>query len=363
MAGIGVFLYTVLKPYRLETLGILLSSFSISMMVGQFIYQIFKMVRAPRPKPLSRPRMAATAIILGLVAAGVASIPVPVYIQAAVLIQPHDVQHVYNRTGGSIDQINVQPGDFVQEEQTLAVLNNPQLDDQVLDLERQIAVQEQRRQSAMVQQDSAQQQLANNSLNSLRAQLAEKQEQHGHLTLRAPVSGSIVSAESQPQQKRPSDDHRLDQWHGDPLKMHNLGALLQPNTHLCSIAPDDRLEAVLFIDQADRNDLHEGLDIRIKFDHLPEQIYEGKVEDLATQAVAFVPAVVSNKTGGPLPTVTEGDNRERLTSVAWKARVVLDRDTEMFVSGLRGRARVVIDTRSLGSWCYRWFRNTIHFRM
>ena len=139
--------------------------------------------------------------------------------------------------------------------------------------------------------------------------------------------------------------------------------MILPNTHLCSIAPNDRLEAVLFIDQSDRNDLQLGNLERIKFDHLPDQIYEGKVTDMSAQAVAYVPSVLSNKTGGPLPTVTEQDGRERVTGVVWKARVVLDLDPGLFVSGLRGRARVVISDRSLGSWLHRWIRRTVHFRL
>jgi hypothetical protein len=49
--------------------------------------------------------------------------------------------------------------------------------------------------------------------------------------------------------------------------------------------------------------------------------------------------------------------------VAWQAKVTLDRDTELFINGLRGRARLIISHRSLGSWLYRWLRETVHFRL
>ena len=363
MVGIGLFLYTVLKPYRLESLGILLSTFSIGMMVSQFLYRVIKMVKAPRLKPLSRTRMAVSAVILLLLGAAVARIPVPIYIQAAVLIQPHDVKHVYTTAPGKLTEISVESGDEVQEDVILARLENPDLEDQIRDLELQIEIQDLRRRTALAKQDGAQRELAASALESRRDQLREARQQAERLIVRAPVGGRIVSAEPQPEPEHPSDRHALDQWHGNPLEQHNQGALLRSNTHLCSIAPDDRLEAVLFIDQADRNDLQEGHRIRIKFDHLPEEIYEGAIEDLSTQAVGYVPSVLSNKTGGPLPTVTEEGGRERLTSVAWQARVVLDRDTNLFVSGLRGRARVVISDRSLGTWLYRWIRSTVHFRL
>lgn len=363
MVGIGIFLYTVLKPYRLQNLGIMLSVFSISMMIGQFLYRVVTMVRAPRAKTLNRSRMAVTLVIVSVILLAIAQIPVPVYIQAAAMIQPHDVKHIYTKTVGTISDIPVTSGDRVTQEQTLVALANPELDDELSRLELEIAVHEQRRRNAAAQRDPAQKRLAENALATRNDQLRELRQQYERLILKSPVAGTVVSAEYQSRPPRPTDDHSLDTWHGNPLEPGNVGALILPNTHLCSIAPDDRLEAVLFIDQSDRNDLRQGHRVRIKFDHLPDQIYEGEITDLSAQAVAYVPAVVSNKTGGPLPTVTEPGGRERLAGVAWKARVVLDRDPALFVSGLRGRARVVISNRSLGNWLYRWFRNTVHFRL
>lgn len=363
MVGIGIFLYSVLKPYRLQNLGILLSTFSISMMVGQFWFQVIRMVRAPHPKPLSRPRMAVTTVIIGLAIFAIAQIPVPVYIQAAVMIQPHDVKHIYTKTPGLLTEINVRSGDTIHEDDILATLTNAELDDQVRQLNLEISIQELRRRTAGAQSDPAEKRLAEKALATRLDHLQELRQQIARLVLKSPIAGIVVSAERIPEPKQAVDDHSLGNWHGDPLENRNIGALIQPNTHLCSIAPDDRLEAVLYIDQVDRNDLQAGQNIRIKFDHLPDQVYEGTIENLSAQAVAYVPSVLSNKTGGPLPTVTEEGGRERLTGVAWKAIVLLDRDSELFVSGLRGRGRVVVSSRSVGSWLYRRFRNTVHFRI
>ena len=321
------------------------------------------MIRAPHPKPLSRLRMAATTIIAGLIIFAVAQIPVPVYIQAAVMIQPHDVKHIYTKTPGLLTQINVRSGDSIHEDDILATLTNAELDDQVRQLNLEISIQELRRRTAGAQSDPAEKRLAEKALATRLDHLQELRQQIARLVLKSPIAGIVVSAERIPEPKQAVDDHSLGNWHGDPLENRNIGALIQPNTHLCSIAPDDRLEAVLYIDQVDRNDLQAGQNIRIKFDHLPDQVYEGTIENLSAQAVAYVPSVLSNKTGGPLPTVTEEGGRERLTGVAWKAIVLLDRDSELFVSGLRGRGRVVVSSRSVGSWLYRRFRNTVHFRI
>ena len=363
MFGIAVFLYTVLRPYRLENLGVMLMIVSVGTMVARFGYQVVKMIRAPRTRPLSRGRMAATALVAALIFLAIAQIPVPVYVQAAVMIQPHDVKHVYTKTPGLLTKIRAQSGDAVQAGQQLASLKNPELDDRLRELELEIAVQEQRRFTAAAERKPAREQLAKNALASRNRELLEVRRQIERLNLTSPADGTVVLAQRQPKPQHSEDDVSLDAWYGDPLDPHNQGAFLETNTHLCSIAPDDRFEVVLYIDQSDRNELENGQRIRIKFDHLPQQICEGTVVEVSEKSVAYLPHVLSNKTGGPLATVTESDGRERLTSVAWQARVLLDDNPYAFVSGLRGRARFLVSSRPLGSWLRRWLRRTVHFRL
>jgi putative peptide zinc metalloprotease protein len=61
--------------------------------------------------------------------------------------------------------------------------------------------------------------------------------------------------------------------------------------------------------------------------------------------------------------VTDKRGRERLTSHAYQALVVLDGDTNLLKSGLRGAARFRVGHRSTGEWIWRWIRRTFHFRL
>jgi putative peptide zinc metalloprotease protein len=356
-------LYSVLKPYRLESLGVMMVVVSFGGMIGRFFYQVIKMVRAPHTKPLSRKRMAISAVVIILLLAGLAAVPVPVYVEAVVLIQSHNVRHVHTQVPGTIEVLNVQPGDSVREGDSLLKLSNPELQDQLRALESDVRVQKQRRDTALALSDPAQKQLAENHLRSLQAQIDELRQQLARLTIDAPVAGTVIAPESVPEPTLEPGDDRLSLWYGHPLQKQNIGSFLEARTHVLSLAPDKLLEAVLYIDQTDRNELAAGNRIRLKFDHLPDRIFEGDLADLSAQPVAYVPTSLSNKSGGPLATVTEPDGRERLTSVAWQARVVLDSETGLFLSGFRGRARLVITRRSAGGWLWSWLRETIHFRL
>ena len=43
--------------------------------------------------------------------------------------------------------------------------------------------------------------------------------------------------------------------------------------------------------------------------------------------------------------------------------VRLEQDAGLLRNGLRGRARVTVDTRSVGQWIWRYLLQTFHFRL
>lgn len=361
--GIGWFLYTVLKPYHLEMLAVVLSLSSIGGMAGHFIYEVIKMVRVPREQPLSRAKMIISFLGLVTVTALVLFVPIPVFIEAAVLVQPHDVVHVHTQVPGRITQIKVQPGDSIEQGDLLLTFENEELRDREHELTVELAVQQARLKTATALRQPAQIQLATERIQSVIEQLAEMEAQLSRLEIKAPTAGTILAASPLPESVVDSADHSLPSWSGHPLERRVTGAYLESRTHVLSIAPDEKLEAVLFIDQADRNDLSEGQQIRLKFDHLPDMVYSGAISEISLKAIEFVPSSISNKHGGPLPTVTDDQGQERLAGRAWQSTLVLDRDQELFLSGLRGRARIVVAKRSLATIIYRWFRKNLHFRL
>ena len=453
LAAILVFLYTVLKPYGLQSIGIALAIVSISTILFNLLQNIYKQVTAPRIEPLSRPKiMISLGLLVTLVATGLA-IPLPLHVEAMFLIEPHDVRHVYTAAGGTLEGRPAQPGDQITEGDPLAVLSNTALQLEQVRLEQQKQVQLIRISVANALDDRPREELARANRQSAMTQLDEFQKQIQRMTVRAPLGGTVVAPPGVPAPTQESHSEQLAAWHGTPLEERNRNCFLPERTHLLSIAPDNEYQAVVVIDQGDRNDMvsaeealgfaatssPEGLRVssvlpgspaelarivrgdlitsnhsksitrtadllpgvdetisnasprvlklsiiggadgetrnvtlsltrsptlvELKFDHLVDRTYEGFIEKISRRDLEFVPELLSNKLGGEVATVTDRQGRERPLSPAYQATVLLRKDTPLLKTGLRGRSRFLVDTRTAYQWIYRWYRSTFKFRI
>ena len=452
LAAIMVFLYTVLKPYGLQSIGIALAVVSIVTILFNLVLNIYKQVTAPRIEPLSRPKIAISLGLLVTVIACTMAVPLPLHIEAMFLVEPHDVRHVYTPVPGRLENRPVQPGDQVTFGQTLATLTNPALALEQLRLEQQEKVQLIRVSVANALEDRSREELARANRESARTQLAEFQKQIERMTVRAPCAGTVVAPPRIPAPPLDSRRDQLGSWHGTPLEDRNRNCLLPDRTHLLSIAPDSEFQAVVVIDQGDRNDMvsaeeslgfsgisspagltitsvlpdtpaaragivpgdqitsNNGSDVtrladllprttdstdktaprplllnvkstggenrevklaparsptrvELKFDHLPARTYEGFIEKISRRDLEFVPELLSNKLGGEVATATDRQGRERPLSPAYQATVLLRKDPALLKTGLRGRSRFLVDTRTPYQWIYRWYRRTFRFRL
>lgn len=452
LAAIMVFLYTVLKPYGLQSIGIALAVVSIVTILFNLVLNIYKQVTAPRIEPLSRPKIAISLGLLVTVIACTMAVPLPLHIEAMFLIEPHDVRHVYTPVPGRLENRPVQPGDQVTLGDTLATLTNPALALEQLRLEQQEKVQLIRVSVANALEDRSREELARANRESARTQLSEFQKQIERMTITAPCAGTVVAPPRIPAPPLDSRRDQLGSWHGTPLEDRNRNCLLPDRTHLLSIAPDSEFQAVVVIDQGDRNDMvsaeeslgfsgisspagltitsvlpdtpaaragivpgdqitsNNGSDVtrladllprttdstdktaprplllsvkstggenrevklaparsptrvELKFDHLPARTYEGFIEKISRRDLEFVPELLSNKLGGAVATATDRQGRERPLSPAYQATVLLRKDPALLKTGLRGRSRFLVDTRTPYQWIYRWYRRTFRFRL
>ena len=453
LAAILIFLYTVLKPYGLQSIGIALGFVSITTILFNLVLNVYKQVTAPRIEPLSRPKIAISlGLLVTLIATGL-SIPLPLHVEALFLIEPHAVRHIYTPAPGRLEGRPVQPGQQVAAGETLAVLDNPALELEQIRLEQQQQVQLIRISVANALDDRPREELARANRKAARTQLAEFQKQIKRMTVRAPHAGTVVAPPRVPAPPLNSPNDQLAAWHGTPLEDRNRNCFLPERTHLLSIAPDDEYQAVVVIDQGDRNDMvsaEEALGftgtsgpngltvlsvlhntpaeqagivrgdritsnhakpitrladllpdsdqpvttnqpavlkltvvsqsspgtrqvtlelprsptrVELKFDHLADRIYEGFIEKISRSDLEFVPELLSNKFGGEVATATDRQGRERPLSPAYQATVLLRQDTPLLKTGLRGRSRFLVDTRTAYQWLYRWYRRTFKFRL
>jgi len=361
--GITIFLYTVLKPYGLQSLGIVLALVSMGSIFFNMGNNLYKVVSAPRIEPLSYIKITISLVVFFGLTAGLLSLPIPWHLESSFLIEPRGIQHVYNQAPGALLQFHVQPGDVVQKNQVVAVLENRELEDERRQLEIDIQVQDEEVELQQAVDDLKQLSLAREKRSSLQNQLRDVELRLASLSVRAPCNGTVVAPPPVPESDLESQKQALPRWSGSPMQDKNSHCFLQERTHLLSIAPNKELEAVLLVDQSQRNDMSVGEPVELKFSHVADKTYHGTVKDISQRHIEFAPQALSNKSGGDLSTVTDQQGRERLTSIAYQATVVLQEDQSLMLPGLRGRTRFLVDRRTAGEWIWRYLRQTFHFKL
>lgn len=313
---------------------------------------------------MSRPKVITTCtVLLCVVVAGLA-INFPWHIEATFIVEPHDVRHIYTTTPGFLRELHVQEGQTVKSGELLLVLQNPEKEDKLLEMYVQRGVVTQDLRVAKANNSLGELEVAQKKMNTLREQIADFEEQLSQLDVMAPCDGVVIAPQANPQPKS-SDETRvqLAAWHGTPIQPRNRDAFLEERTHALSVAPDDKFQAMLLVDQGARNDIDVGRDVELKFDHLPDVIYVGKVEKISTEDLKYVPQLLSNKLGGHIPTVSDEQGREKLVSPAYQTTVLLEEDIPLLRSGMRGTARFRIENRSAWQWIWRYLVTTFHFRL
>lgn len=312
---------------------------------------------------MSRPKMIASATVLLTVLGVGLFVPIPWHFDAMYIVEPHDVQHVYSTTPGFLREQYVAEGQQIEEGELIVKLENPEKEDKKREMVVQGKVILEEIKVHQANDSQAELKVAQQKLMTIKEQLAEYDNQLAQLQIIAPCKGVVIAPPFTPVPRAEAARVQLASWNTTPLAEKNRDCFLEERTHVCSIAPDEKFQATLLVDQQDRNDLKIGDEVQLKFDHLPDRIYTGKVEKISDRHLEFVPQLLSNKLGGEVPTTTDDQGRERLVSAAYQTTVVLEEDIPLLRSGMRGRARFHIGKRSTWDWLWRYLKTTFHFRL
>ena len=363
MAAILTFFYTVLKPYDLQSVDITMAVFSFSGIIFTFVQNLYQIITAPRIEPMSRPKIIATCTVLLTVLGAGLFIPIPWHFDAMFIIEPHDVQHVYTSTPGFLREQFTREGERIGKDELLVALENPDKEDKLREVLVQYRVVQQEIKVHKASGSLAEEAVALTKRATLEEQILDYKNQLEQLQLRAPCEGVVIAPQAQPEPKADDARVQLAAWYGTPLQDRNRDAFLDERTHIASIAPNDNFQAMLLVDQADRNDIDVGTLVRLKFDLLPDKTIYSKVEKISNEDLKFVPQLLSNKLGGEVPTTSDEQGRERLVSAAYQTTVLVTDDVHLLRTGMRGRARFDIGTRSAWDWIWRYIKTTFHFRL
>ena len=94
LVSISMFLYTVLKPYDLQSLGITLCVFSMAGIFLGMFRNIYQIIATPRMEPMSKPKIIISLTVFVAACWFVGTLPVPWHHQAPFLVEPVGVVHV-----------------------------------------------------------------------------------------------------------------------------------------------------------------------------------------------------------------------------------------------------------------------------
>jgi hypothetical protein len=103
--------------------------------------------------------------------------------------------------------------------------------------------------------------------------------------------------------------------------------------------------------------------VELKFEHMAEVTYTGRVALISELGEFYAPEPLSNKYGGSMTTVTDKQGRERLVSRAFRVVVRLNNDLHLLKPGMRGQGRFLVDERTAWQWIKRYFYETFRFRL
>ena len=266
--------------------------------------------------------------------------------------------------------IDVKPGQRVAEGQPLAQLQNLDLDLEVAKLEgdlrqREVQLRSLMRQSFRDPHAAAQISQIQEAIKTLTAQLEEKTADQRRLRLVSPLAGTVLPPPLT--SRRDDPDEKLPPWSGTPLDPENLGATLEQGVLFCQVGDPTKLDAVLVVDQADRNLIQEGqaVDVKLEGYPAPSMTLHSKIKEVAESELKITPKRMSTQhPGGEVPTKTDQQTGiERPMSTSYQARVPIDDPAGQYRLGLRGQARVYTRWLPLGTRLWRLISHTFNFKL
>jgi putative peptide zinc metalloprotease protein len=365
------FLYRVFKPYRLEIIGQAIVVVALYGLFIQPLYRLGKFFYVPgRLEKVKKPRMYASLAALGAVVAAFLFVPLPYHVIASLEIKARDAQPVCVLVPGELAEVYVQPGDRVTKDQPLAQLTSFELDKRIKEMEAEkeryeVELADLLRQQIREPQVASSIAPVEESLKAQKGRLDDAKDEQKQLRLKAPEAGTVLPP---PALYPPSDpDGPLPTWSGTPFVPKNLGCYLKQGTLFCQVGDPTKREAVLVINEADRPFVEVGQEVAIKLDALPHEIIEGTIERISPEQMKVSPRGLSGKSGGELATKTNpATGVEQPLETSYQASVSIDDDDQILRLGLRGRAKIHMDSshwQTLGQRFWRFLARTFHFRM
>lgn len=363
LTGIFVGLHTVLKPYKLQSVGLAWGAVSATLLFAGMVVSVVQTIKSRKQVPIVKSRLVTVGVVVAVLMLLALFAPLPLHRRTPFFVEPVGVQHVYATVPGTLRASHAIPGARVTRGKLLFELADPKLDDELRQIQMANATAEVDATSLNALGEHEAYVVKLEELSRLKRTLQEVQLQMAQLQVRAAISGTVIAPGHVTEPPSETRREQLAGWNGMPSDAHNMDCFLERRTHLCSLAPQPGLAAILLIDQHDRQDIHVGQMVELKPESCPGITLRGEITEISPYHSAYAPRNLSNKLGGQLPTVTEADGRERLISSAYQVSARINKEPGTLRTGMRGTARFLVSDRSAAAWLWRYLRTTFHFRL
>lgn len=428
LVSISMFLYTVLKPYDLQSIGISVMIFSMAGILFSMFRSIYQIIATPRIEPMSKTKIAVSSLIFGGAVYAAFSTPIPWYHEAPCFLEPRNVvmvsapvngmilapdeyRQLYNElllfqsgaqkaaaaipTPGDPEKLMIDPsmlnivrglpspdeyqrirrnGESVTAGDVIVVLESPedlQRHDELLQHVSNWVFRTQEIRQYKINEDPAGEGVAIAEAFELDKQIQKNVRLNLQRVVRATISGTLVAAKRVPEPPRNEvDAMKLGRWTGTPLDLENAGCLLEAGQEIASIAPSEKLHAVMYIDQGDRDDLQDEMPLEIKLDHLADITFLTRVDQISPKGEVMAPESLTTRFHGPLATKANQQGQEQLASTAYRAIAELHfadgsshPEAHLLKPGMRGNGRFIISSRTAAYWLWRYVCETFRFRV
>jgi len=355
------FMYSFLKPYKLEVISASLTIASVASMVGWPTYRFFNgIIRRGRLPDMNRARAFVTFFCLALVVGFVFLVPVPVSRLrhvGLVVPKPETTDRLFVTVPGILQNIKVRPGQYVNKGEELAVFVNADVESKLsiaqadkesntkyhstllVIKDRTLDKTEEGRIEQEISKTSRAMDLASIDVDSFRKLRSEK------LTIRATRSGII----------------------GIAPKPEDIGKTFvdDPNVPIISIYEPTKLSLCVPLVPSEFNQLRENLykkdqmdswkpDITIRVQGNDSRTWKGEIRFLPPSEARDIPPALSSRAGGPVP-VKATDVPNQLQPQTQQFLVYLDilKPDDAIFPGCMGQAKIYLRPETCAQWLWR----------
>jgi len=363
--GILFFIYSLLKPWRLEGLVVILAASAGAGMLmslrGFVVRRWLSVSQSGSQSGSGRTRAMTGLLLLGAAVAAVLFLPLPYSVTAPFTLSPGVSSPTYVQSAGAVAS-HVNYGETVTSTDTIAQLHNPDILASIEVQTAELRLAEVRLRNLQSTRDvneaaAAAIPAAEKAVASAQIKLQQLLADSGRLELRSDKAGTVY-----PPRNRLRDDAavvRGRSWDGLPLSEENHSAWLEENTLVCWIGSPADFRAIAFVDHSVSEFVRGDASVTIEFDSMPGVSATGHVTEVASSDSPEIPPEIQLK-----GFVAMGGSESRPVEPVFAVQIRVD-DFAGPVPPLYSTGHVVIQCRhqSLADRLWRMCAETFAFEL